>query len=167
MPRRSGAPRVRLSTADFVRLAAFRHALRRFLRFSETAAASAGLTGQHYQALLAIRGSPERAHMMISDLAERLLIRHNSAVGLVDRLAARGLVVRERVGGDRRKVHLRLTRSGEAVLEKLASVHRQELRRVGPVIQGFLRELVHLPEHGRRPAMTVAMRRRPGTGKTR
>jgi len=139
---RIASRRGQLTKADFVRLAAFRHALRRFLRFSESAARGAGLTGQHYQALLALRGSPEGEHMAINDLARHLLIKHNSAVGLVDRLAARGLVVRERIRGDRRKVQLRLTRTGEGVLEKLASVHRQELRRVGPIIQGFLKELV-------------------------
>ncbi len=142
-----------MSTADFVRLASFRYALRRFLRFSESAARGAGLTGQHYQALLALRGSPEGERMAINDLARHLLIKHNSAVGLVDRLAARGLVVRERIGGDRRKVQLRLTRAGEGILERLASVHRRELRRVGPVIQGFLKELVdssHVEETDRR-----------------
>ena len=130
-----------MSTADFVRLASFRHALRRFLRFSESAARSAGLTGRHYQALLSLRGRPRGEAMTINDLARDLLIKHNSAVGLVDRLAARGLVVRERIRGDRRKVELRLSGSGEAVLGKLASVLREELRRVGPVIRGFLNEL--------------------------
>ena len=150
MPTIKAARRQGLTTADFVRLAAFRYALRRFLRFSEAAARSAGLTGQHYQALLAIRGRPEAEPMTINDLAQQLLIKHNSAVGLVDRLASRSLVMRERIGGDRRKVHVRLTCGGERVLERLASVHRQELRRVGPVIQGFLKELVGLTHRRQR-----------------
>ena len=141
MPKRNTARRTRLSTADFVQLAAFRHALRRFLHFSETAATRAGLTGQQYQALLAIRGGVERQYMTINDLARHLIIKHNSAVELVDRLVARGLVMRERIPEDRRKVRLRLSQSGEKVLRSLASVHRQELRRVGPIIHGFLKEL--------------------------
>jgi DNA-binding MarR family transcriptional regulator len=141
VPKRNTARRTRLSTADFVQLAAFRHALRRFLHFSETAAIRSGLTGQQYQALLAIRGGAERRYMTINDLARDLLIKHNSAVGLVDRLVARGLLMRERIPEDRRKVQLRLSWAGEKVLRSLAAVHRQELQRIGPIIHGFLEEL--------------------------
>lgn len=141
MPRRTAAPRGRLSTMDFVRLASFRYALRRFFHFSQAAAARAGLTGRQYQALLAIRGGSARGQTTINDLAQNLLIKHHSAVGLVNRLAARNLIRRERMRGDRRKVHVRLTRSGETVLQELASVHRQELRRVGPAIRKVLEEL--------------------------
>lgn len=79
--------------------------------------------------------------MTINDLARHLIIKHNSAVELVDRLVARGLVMRERIPEDRRKVRLRLSQSGEKVLRSLAAIHRQELRRVGPIIHGFLKEL--------------------------
>jgi DNA-binding MarR family transcriptional regulator len=79
--------------------------------------------------------------MTINDLARDLLIKHNSAVGLVDRLVARGLLMRERIPEDRRKVQLRLSRGGEKVLRSLAAVHRQELQRIGPIIHGFLEEL--------------------------
>lgn len=141
MPRRNTARRTRLSTAEFVQLAAFRHALRRFLHFSETAATRSGLTGQQYQALLAIRGGAGRRYVTINDLARDLLIKHNSAVGLVDRLVARGLLMRKRIPEDRRKVQLQLSHPGEKVLRDLASVHREELRRIGPIIHGFLEEL--------------------------
>ena len=130
-----------LRSADYVRLASFRAALRRFLRFSEAEAARAGLNGQQYQALLAIRGYPEGGPVTINDLARQLLIKHNSAVGLVDRLVAEQLLRREGVAQDRRKVHLRLTRRGESVLERLAATHRAELRRVAPLIRGFLGEI--------------------------
>jgi len=130
-----------LRTADYARLASFRYALRRFLHFSEAAAAKVGLTGQHYQAMLAIRGSPQGRGVTINDLARQLLIKHNSAVGLVDRLVAHSLVTRESSAEDRRKVFLRLSREGEQVLGRLASVHRLKLRRIGPDIHRILGEL--------------------------
>src|SRR5205814_3775832 len=92
--------RYHLETRDYARLAAFRHALRRFLRFSEAAAARAGLTSQHYQAMLVLRGCPDDKRVTINDLAQQLLIKHNSAVELVDRLAREGLVVREPSSAD-------------------------------------------------------------------
>lgn len=130
--------RHRLATADYARLAAFRVALRGFLRFSEEAAAAVGLTTQHYQAMLVLRACPEGERVTIADLARQLLIKHNSAVGLVDRLAAEGLVAREPSAQDRRKVQLRLTARGRAVLAKLAAVHRRELERIGPVLERLI-----------------------------
>ena len=133
--------RYQLETRDYARLAAFRHALRRFLRFSEAAAARVGLTTQHYQAMLVLRGCPDDKRVTINDLAQQLLIKHNSAVELVDRLAGEGLVVREPSSADRRKVELRLTGRGRQVLAKLAAMHRAELRRVGPALKRFLADL--------------------------
>jgi len=130
-----------LRDADFERLASFRYALRRFLHFSEMATARVGLTGQQYQALLVVRSRDGRVPVTMNDLARQLLIRHNSAVGLVDRLCALGLMSRARVADDRRKVRLRLTSKGEQVLGRLASVHRLKLRRIGPEIHRFLGEL--------------------------
>jgi DNA-binding MarR family transcriptional regulator len=130
-----------LQSADYVRLASFRFALRRFLRFSEAAAAKVGLTGQHYQAMLAIRGTLSRRGLPINELARQLLIKHNSAVGLVDRLVAHGLVTRESSPDDLRKVLVRLSRKGEQVLGRLASVHRRKLKRIGPDIHRILGEL--------------------------
>ena len=130
-----------LRDTDFERLASFRYALRQFLHFSETATARVGLTGQQYQAMLVVRSWRGRVPVTINDLAHQLLIRHNSAVGLVDRLCAQGLLARARVADDRRKVQLRLTAKGEKVLGRLASVHRMKLRRIGPEIYRFLGEL--------------------------
>ena len=130
-----------LRDADFERLATFRYALRQFLHFSEAATARVGLTGQQYQAMLVVRSRGGRGPVTINDLARQLLIRHNSAVGLVDRLCALGLMSRTRVADDRRKVRLRLTHKGEQVLGRLASVHRLKLRRIGPEIHRFLGEL--------------------------
>jgi len=138
--------RYRLETRDYTRLAEFRHALRKFLRFSELAAARVGLTSQHYQAMLVVRGCPDDRRVTINDLAQQLLIKHNSAVELVDRLAREGLVVREPSSADRRKVELRLTSRGRAVLAKLARMHRAELQRIGPLLKRFFGELSRPPK---------------------
>ena len=133
--------RFALGTHDYAQLAAFRHALRGFLHFSEAAAAAEGLTSQHYQAMLILRGWPNDEPVSISDLAQQLLIKHNSAVGLVDRLVGRGLVVRHPSTVDRRKVELRLSPQGRRVLAELAAMHRGELRRIGPLMERFFAEL--------------------------
>jgi DNA-binding MarR family transcriptional regulator len=130
----------RLETADYRRLAAFRAALREFLHFSEDAAARVGLTAQHYQAMLMLRARVEEP-VTINDLARELLIRHNSAVGLVDRLVGEGLVVREASKADRRKVELRLSARGRQVLAKLAGMHRRELERIGPVLKRLIADV--------------------------
>jgi DNA-binding MarR family transcriptional regulator len=116
--------RYRLKTRDYARLAAFRQAVREFLRFSEEAAEALGLTAQHYQAMLILRACPEGSVVTINDLARQLFIKHHSAVGLVDRLAAEGLVARAASLADRRKVELRLSARGRQVLAKLAAMHR-------------------------------------------
>ncbi len=131
----------KISKAQYELLASFRFALRRFLRFSEDAAHRAGLTPQQHQALLAIKGFPGRGHVTVGELAERLQIAHHSTVGLIDRLAAEKLVVREVSTQDRRRVFILLTRHGEEVLETLSSAHRTQLRRIGPEIGTLLERL--------------------------
>jgi DNA-binding MarR family transcriptional regulator len=140
MPRRNKRTPAHLEAGEYRQLAAFRHALRRFMRFSETEAKKMGLTAQHYQAMLALCAS-DGGRLTINDLAQQLLIRHNSAVGLVDRLNKQGLAVREPAVEDKRKVYLRLTAKGDRVLSRLAEVHRAELRRIAPEIREQLQEI--------------------------
>jgi DNA-binding MarR family transcriptional regulator len=130
-----------LVKSQYETLAAFRFALRRFIRFSEKAAQAAGITAQQYQALLAIKGFPGRDKVTVGELAERLQLRHHSAVGLVDRLVAEKLVVRLPSSEDRRQVLIQLASSGEKILGKLASVHHEQLRRIGPEISQLLERL--------------------------
>lgn len=130
-------PSERLDKLDYELLADFRYALRRFLRFSEEAAREAGVEPQQHQALLALKGFSGGNRVTVGDLAERLQVRHHSAVGLVNRLVALGLMARAAAPEDRRRVYLSLTPAGEAVLERLAEASRSELRRAAP-------ELVHL-----------------------
>jgi len=96
---------------------------------------------QQHQALLAIKGFPAGRHITIGELAERLQIRHHSAVGLVDRLVKKRLVVREHRGADRRQVSLALTKLGDQTLEKLSAAHKEQLHRIGPHIESLLKRL--------------------------
>ncbi len=130
-----------LGKLQYEALAAFRYALRRFIHFSEQAAKTAGLTPQQHQVLLAIKGFPGRDCVTVGELAERLQLRHHSAVGLIDRMAAERLVERELSRDDRRKVLIRVTATGEKKLEKLSAMHRRQLRQVGPELSGLLRRL--------------------------
>jgi DNA-binding MarR family transcriptional regulator len=130
-----------LSKPQYETLAAFRFALRRFLRFSEDAAASAGITPRQHQALLAIKGFPGRDHVSVSELADRLQIKHHSAVGLLDRLVAEKLVSRRASPEDRRRVHIRLTARGEKILGDLVAEHREQLRHIGTEISQLLQRL--------------------------
>lgn len=133
--------RPNITNEEFARLAAFRLALRSFLHFSEEAAAQVGLTGQHYQALLILRAAASGEPVTINDLAQQLFLKHNSTVGVVDRLASDGLLVRAPSSVDRRKVELRITPRGSRLLARLADRHRSELRRIGPELEEFFHEL--------------------------
>jgi DNA-binding MarR family transcriptional regulator len=130
-----------LIKAQYETLAAFRYALRRFLHFSEAAAHAAGITPQQHQALLAIKGFPGRDQVTVGELAERLQLRHHSAVGLIDRLAAEELVKRTPSATDRRRVLIQLTNRGEKTLEKISTQNRQQLVRIGPELTQLLDRL--------------------------
>ena len=141
MQLRKAEQRYHLTTRDYAQLAAWRRALRAFLHFSERAAAEVGLAAQQYQALLVVRGWPEERPVMINDLARELYIKHNSAVGLVDRLVQQRLLTRAISSADRRKVELTLTPHGRTILATLAALHRRELLRLGPVFKRFFADI--------------------------
>lgn len=130
-----------LTKADYERLAEFRYLLRHFLIFSEAAAEQSGLAAQQHQALLAIKGFAGREHISTGELAERLGVRHHSAVGLIDRLSAKGLVHRLAGTEDRRQVFVALTPAAEDLLAKLSVAHRDELERLAPLLQTLLAHL--------------------------
>jgi DNA-binding MarR family transcriptional regulator len=135
----------KLSKSEYESLAAFRYALRQFLRFSEEAAKGAGITPQQHQALLAIMGFPGRDQVSVGELAERLQLRHHSTVELVDRLVELKLVARAQSPIDRRSVLVRPTARGVQVLGKLSAAHRQQLRRLGPKFAVLLKKLASGP----------------------
>jgi DNA-binding MarR family transcriptional regulator len=120
----------RITKKEYEKLAAFRYNLRQFLRFSEMAARSVGLTSQQHQALLTIKGFPEGKSITIGQLAEQLQVAHHTAVELVDRLTFHNLVLRETGTLDRRHVYIKLTDRGLEILEALTWAHREELRRL-------------------------------------
>jgi DNA-binding MarR family transcriptional regulator len=112
------------------RLLALRTGLRRFERWSEAQARAAGLTPAQHQLLLAVRGHDDPRGPKVGDVAEQLLLHHHSAVGLVDRAEAAGLLRRIRDAEDHRVVRLQLTPSGENRLAALSALHVEELRRL-------------------------------------
>jgi DNA-binding MarR family transcriptional regulator len=127
---------------DYAALADFRYEIRRFLNFSEGVARAARIEPQQHQALLAIRGLPAESEATIGALAERLQIKHHSAVELTGRLQARGWIRRTRSTADRREVLLDLTRRGERILENLSLSHRKELHMAGPRLIEALRSVI-------------------------
>ena len=130
-----------LSKSQYENLAAFRYALRQFLRFSEEAAQRTGVTPQQHQAMLAIRGLPGRDTVTVGELAERLQLRHHSTVGLLDRLVDLKLVSRQPSPTDRRHVQVKLTARGQRVLDRLSAAHEEQLRRLGPRLNLLLERL--------------------------
>jgi DNA-binding MarR family transcriptional regulator len=131
-------PRHALNDADYEQLAEFRYVLRHFLIFSENAAASAGLSAQQHQALLAIKAARAKMPVTAGLLADRLAIRHHSAVGLIDRLEHKALIRRLRNPEDRRQVLILLTPAADRLLARLSAAHQRELKRIAPLLRGLL-----------------------------
>ena len=112
---------------DYRRLLELRTGLRRFLHWSEEQARAAGLTPAQHQLLLAIRGHGDERGPTVGDVAGHLLLRHHSAVGLIDRAEAAGLVARGPDRDNSSVVRLRLTAKGSLQLEALSEQHLEEL----------------------------------------
>ena len=153
-----------LKTTDYQALAEFRYQIRRFLRFSEDAARQAGLEPQHHQLMLAVKGAGGNSGPRIAYLAERLQLQHHSVVELVDRLAQRGLIQKNRGADDQREVHVKLTPQGERLLKHLTLHHREELRTTAPALVSALKKVTSATRgsrriHGARPAMAAAPKR--------
>jgi len=140
------AQRRRVSDDAYARLLTVRTGLRRFERWSAEQAAAQGLTASQHQLLLAVRGHPDDVGPTIGQVADYLLIRHHSAVELIDRTVRAGLVERARDAADHRVVRLRLTPAGERVLADLTSAHLEELAQLTALFQAMLGAL------GGRPA---------------
>ena len=120
----------RLSDRNYRALADWRHALRRFLAASEAITRAHGISATQYQLLLFVRGSPNGAPA-IEDLARLLHVRHQSAVGLVDRCEQAGLVRRRRDPDNGRRVLIEMTRRGAERLRRLATEHYATIEKLG------------------------------------
>jgi DNA-binding MarR family transcriptional regulator len=121
-------------------LASIRYALRRFIAASEVINREAGITQQQYQAMLAIKTRPLET-MSVKELAEQLLLSHQATVQLINRLAKAGLAERFPSQGDRRSVLLKLTPTGEVLLDELATKHVEEMLQQEPLLSQSLRRL--------------------------
>ena len=149
-------------------LADFRYKIRQFLNFSERAARAAGLEPQQHQALLTIKGLPPVQEPTVGYLAERLQIRHHTAVELAARLEKKRLIRRSRSDVDRRHVNLFLTPRGERFLRNLSQAHRAELRSAGPKLLRALATTVKLRDEvkgkdraaARNPQKLISTRRK-------
>ena len=128
------------SKKEYEALAAFRFALRQFLHKREEAAQAAGITPQQHQAMLVIMGAEGKDSISIGELAQQLLIRHHSAVGLVNRMELHDLV-RRSTGKDRRFVFLSLTEHGLDVLEKMTVSHRDEIKSMSTDLRELLNKI--------------------------
>jgi DNA-binding MarR family transcriptional regulator len=127
--------------ADYQHLLEFRTSLRRFLRWSEEQARAQDLTAAQHQLMLAIKGHPDEAGPSIGDVAGYLLLRHHSAVGLVDRAEAKGLVRRTPDPRHRSTIRLTLTEDGARRLEALSELHLEEVPRLARTVRALFADL--------------------------
>jgi DNA-binding MarR family transcriptional regulator len=132
---------VRVQDSDYHRLLDFRTGLRRFLNWSAAQAEEAGLTPAQHQLLLAVRGHSDPRGPTIGDVASYLLLRHHSAVELVNRAESGGLVRRRRDEDDHRVVRLELTDKARARLEHLSTLTIRELSRLVPQISELWKDI--------------------------
>jgi DNA-binding MarR family transcriptional regulator len=139
-----------ITPQHFQALSEFRYQIRKFLHFSETAARALGLEPQQHQLLLAIKGfDGEQDGPTMGYLAERLQVRHHSAVELVDRMETHGMVHRRACEHDRRQVIVALSEAGERVLRELAAQHIAEIRHGGPGLVDALQQVLARESYAR------------------
>ena len=124
----------RVTQRDFQRLLEFRVALRKFQRWSEDQAEAAGLTHVQHQLLVAIKGHPGNRPPTVGDLAGYLLLRPHSTVELIDRAEAAGLAERMPDPGDGRVVRVRLTETGDRIVQRLTRAHLVRLHELAAVL---------------------------------
>jgi len=127
---------------QYRRLAEFRYQMRRFLHFSQEAAAANGLHAKQYQLLQVIAGIPEDMSPTIAAVASRLCLRHNSAVELVDRTIDQGLIRKAPDPIDNRRLLLQITPTGHHLLSSLTEFHLRELEESGPELIRALKRVL-------------------------
>ena len=135
-----------VTTAEYQALAEMRYRIRKFVREGDTVARATGLEPQQYLLLLALRGLPDGVEATIRTLADRLALKHHSAVELIDRMEVRGYVRRSRSRDDRRRVLVSLLPRGEKLLEQVAQHRISELRSSGAALVNAISALL---ENGR------------------
>ena len=123
-------------------LAEFRYQLRRFLAFSEMRSEAVGISPQQYQLLQVVAAAPEGQEVSITYSAERMVVRHNSAVELVDRAERAGLVQRGADERDHRRSLVEITPQGNELLNELLRQHLTEVERAAPELTRNLQRLM-------------------------
>jgi DNA-binding MarR family transcriptional regulator len=151
---------MKITTADYRALAAWRYRIRLFLQEGDTAARRVGLEPQQYLLMLAVRGLPEGAEATVQTLADRLMLKHNSTVELIDRLEAHGYVRRNHNQADRRQVRVDLLPRGKKLVEQVARQRLTELRTEGAELVNALNALM-----GRKPKSSDKSLPKNGRGK--
>ena len=124
-----------LTKQEYVALSNFRFQLAGFLRFSEAAARSAGITPKQYLLLLHICGAPGRKWASVGELAVRLQSSAHGTVALVNRCIAANIVCKHRSDEDARRVEVHLTSRGRRLVARIAARHRIELRSLREAFQ--------------------------------
>jgi len=143
-----------ISDTEYQALAELRYRIRHFIQEGDAAAQRSNLEPQQYLMLLAIRGLPRGAVATISTLAERMALKHHSAVELIDRLERHGLVRRRRSEGDKREVRVSLLPQGSKLLHRVARQRLSELKTSGAALANAISALV---QH-RHPAKRIPQR---------
>ncbi len=138
----------KLDVRHLRRLAEFRYRLRLFLHVSQLAAEEMGLRTQQYQLVQCVGGMPEGIAPTIANVAARMLLKHNSAVELVDRSVEQGLLRRSGDHADHRRILLRVTPQGERVLTSLSHFHTRELEQSGPELVRALNQILRGAKRG-------------------
>ncbi|HUA05141.1 MAG TPA: MarR family transcriptional regulator [Solirubrobacteraceae bacterium] len=146
-----------LDQADFTHLLELRTGLRRFLRWSEDQAKAAGLTPAKHQLLLAVRGHPDPSGPTVGEIADYLVLRHHSAVGLIDRAVADGLVQRNPDPRSKSVVRITLTPAGMDKLELLSEAHLEEITHLAPTMQALWHAVEQSDGNGAHPAAARAV----------
>lgn len=118
---------VALTPRHYAAIATFRHQLRRFLAFSEKAAAEAGLPAQQHQALLVIAGHRGPGAPTVGTIAQQLIVAPHTAAELVARMVMAGLLTKTQSVKDSRKQELALTERAAEILHGLTKAHLREL----------------------------------------
>jgi DNA-binding MarR family transcriptional regulator len=148
-----------ISDSEYRALAELRYRIRHFIQEGDAAAQRSNLEPQQYLMLLAIRGLPQEAVATISALAERMALRHHSAVELIDRLETHGLVRRSRSEGDKREVRVSLLPQGSTLLDRVARERLSELKASGAALADAITTLVKRKHPSRREPQINQMAR--------
>jgi DNA-binding MarR family transcriptional regulator len=156
-----------LDQLDFNHLLQLRTGLRQFLRWSEQQAREAGLTPAKHQLLLAVRGHPNPAGPTVGEIADYLVLRHHSAVGLIDRAVADGLVKRNPDATNRSVVRVTLTPAGAEKLDALSEAHLEEISHLAPTMQALWSALESADGHAARTNGAAGAARRDSAPQAR